>query len=247
MITTGTFQVMQKRHDIMNYTPEFRGILGTIPRNVTITIYGDSGHGKTEFAMRMVRALCLSGVYVDWISYEQGFGLDMQQLLQRNDMLSVGSYFSITDPDHKKNPDTTYLADLDNKIGKRGSADVFAIDSVQYMSITIADWLWLKKRHPKKGFIFISHKKGTLPDGVTAVKIGRDSLVRLLVKNYIAYPEKNRCGGKENYIIWEERARLLEPKLFEKWDKAKVKTLFTPLENTDNEHEGEGVIAENED
>jgi hypothetical protein len=234
MNTTNAFQVLQKTYDLMDYDPEFKGILGNIPMNVLMVVFGDSGHGKTEYVMRMVKSYCKKGVDVDWISYEQGHGLDMQMALRRNNMIELGKMFHISDPNHKKDPNTTYLQDLIKKIKGRNSSDVFVIDSLQYLGLTVKEYYELKNMFSKKGFIFISHKQGKLPEGTTAIKIGYDGGLRILVKNYIAYPEKNRFGGTEPYIIWEERARLLEQKFFAERDKQERKTLFNQPENAQN-------------
>jgi hypothetical protein len=238
MKTTGTFQILQKVYKLVQYPTEFKGLLGNIPLNISMLVFGDSGHGKTELVMRMVKGFCSCQINVDWISYEQGHGLDIQMALQRNEMIEVGSYFSVTDPNGDKNPNTTYLEDLYNKIGKRGSADLFVIDSAQYINITVTEYHALINKFPKKGFIFISHKEGKHPEGTTAKKIGYDGGCRILVKNYIAYPEKNRFGGKEPYIVWDEVARIREPKFFEDRDKTAKKTLFSESDNTQKAIEG---------
>ena len=243
MQSLNTFQIQQKVYDIMPYDEEFKGVLGNIPQSVMMLVFGDSGNGKSEFTMRLAKSLCKHKIYVDWVSYEQGHGLDMQMLLKRNNMIEVGSYFQVSDPNWKKDDDTSYLHDLDKKIGKRGSSDVFVIDSVQYMDITVKDYKWLKNRHKDKGFIFISHKEGKYPEGTTAKKIGYDGGCRILVKNFIAIPEKNRYGGNDPYFVWEERARMLEQKFFLEYDKKDKKTLFTQLEMAENRDEEEGVIA----
>lgn len=213
--------------DVMPYEPEFKGLLGNIPETVSITVYGDSGQGKTELVMRMVKSFCLHKIYVDWVSYEQGHGLDMQMALMRNKMIEVGAYFQVSDPhsrpkrkkDEPEEKPKTPLQELDEKIKARGSSDVFVIDSIQYLDITIDQYKWLRQRHKNKAFIFISHKDGKLPAGGTAKFIAYDGGCTIMAKNYIAYPIKNRFGGNDDYFIWEERARLIETKYFEKYDK----------------------------
>ena len=241
--TLGTFQILQKTYDLLAYDDEFKPLLGNIPDNIHILIFGDSGHGKTELGMRLVKSFCRGGTDVNWVSYEQGHGLDMQMALRRNGMLDVGSRFAVTDPHYAKKQNTTYLEDLRNKVEKRGSADLFVIDSIQYIDITVHEYFQLKNDFPAKGFIFISHKNGKDPDGKTALKVGYDGGCRILVKNYIAHPEKNRFGGTEPYVIWDEMARRREPKFFIEQDKQAAKTLFNqPVQHEKAAEEG-GVFA----
>lgn len=235
----GIFQILQKKYDLMKYDPAFKCVLGYIPQNVIMVVFGESGHGKTEFTMRLTKSFCQGKTKVDWISYEQGHGLDMQMALKRNNMIEVANYFSVTDPNYKKNPNTSYLEDLHSRVSKRGSADVFVIDSLQYMMITVADYYELKNKYPSKGFIFISHQNGREPDGTTAKKVAYDGGCTIRVKHYIAHPVKNRYGGNDPYIIWEERARLLEQKFFLERDK----TANNAPKIAENSHEDRGVSA----
>lgn len=239
MKTIGVFQLDQKKYQVMALPAEFIPLLGTIPENVIIIIYGDSGHGKTELAVRVVKGICSCGISVDWLSYEQGHGMDLQMAIRRNNMKEVADYFQITDPNWDKDPNTSYLDDLCEKIGKRGSPDLYVIDSIQYTRFTVVDYYYLKNKFKKKGFIFISHQDGSLPEGSTAKKILYDGGVGIRVKNYIAYPKKNRFGGTEPYLVWEERARLLEQKFFLERDK----TANNAPKIAENSHEDRGVSA----
>lgn len=242
MKTINPFQLEQKKYDTIELTPDFKPTFGSIPKNVHMVIFGDSGNGKTELVMRFVKCLCLLEVNVDWISYEQGHGMDLQQACMRNRMIEVKDYFQISDPD-SKDDNISYFEDLEDKVRKRGSCDVFVIDSIQYTRFTFDDYKKLKTLYKKKSFIWISHKDGKLPLGKVAKDVAYDGGITIMVKNFIAHVLKNRFGGYMAYIIWEERARLLEQKFFLDRDKAAKKTLFTEPENAENEAEEMGVDA----
>jgi hypothetical protein len=195
--------------------------------------------------MRFVKQLCQLEIYIDWISYEQSHGFDLQQAVIRNSMIDVAEYFQISDP-HDKDDEVTYFEDFENKVKKRGSCDVFVIDSVQFSDFTVKDYKYLLKKYKKKGFIWISHKEGRLPHGVVAQTIAKLGQITVLVKNYIAEPLKNRFGKNAKYVVYEERARLLEPKFFLERDKVAKASLFSPstvAENDETINEQEGVIA----
>lgn len=220
MKTIGVYQLGQKTYDILSLNDKFKPCFGSIPRNVEITFAGGSGHGKTEGVMQFVKHLCEIGLSIDWISYEQGHGFDLQQAVIRNNMIDVAKNFQITDPHADKDPNTTYFQDFENKVKKRGSPDIYVIDSTQYSHFTEADYLYLKRKYGhKKGFIWISHIEGRKLRGTLANTIAELGGVTVWVKNYIAEPVKNRFGGNEKFVIYEKRARLLEPKYFAELDK----------------------------
>ena len=238
MKSINVFQLEQKTYDTVELTDDFKPTFGNIPKNTHMVIFGDSGNGKTEFVMRFVKCLCMLGIDVDWISYEQGHGMDLQQACVRNKMIEVKQHFQISDPDSKED-NVSYFEDLEEKVRKRGSCDVFVIDSLQYTRFTFEDYKKLKRLYKKKSFIWISHKDGRLPAGPVAKAVAYDGAITILVKNFIAHVLKNRFGGWAAYIIWEQRARLLDAKFFLQYDKGAQK----PEINAENEAEEMGVDA----
>ncbi|MDO3641956.1 hypothetical protein [Mucilaginibacter sp. L3T2-6] len=227
MKTIGAYQMLQKTYDTINVGGEWGECIPEIPKGVHITFLGDTGEGKTEGAMQFVKQLCSQGVSVDWVSYEQSHGLDLQKAVRRNNMIDVAEYFQISDPHADKDDDISYFDDFKNKVLARNSPDFYVIDSTQFSEFDKKDFAFLltNRKCKKKGFIWISHKEpsGKLPMGILAQTIARLGHITLLVKNYIAEPKKNRFGGNRKYVIYEERARVLEPKFFEERDKERLK------------------------
>jgi len=212
MRTIGVFQLEQKKYDTIDLKQEFQPTFGRIPKNVHITIYGDSGTGKTEFAIRYVKALCELELDVDWISYEQGHGFDLQQACIRNNMKEVAANFQLSDPDSDKPDDVSYFEDLENKVRKRGSADIFVIDTVQFTDFTIANFKTLLKKYKRKGFIWLSHKEpsGKLPKGIVAQDIARLGGITILVKDYIAEPGTSLKNSRYLVFIFHLTSRLVK-------------------------------------
>ncbi|WP_143960254.1 P-loop NTPase family protein [Litoribacter populi] len=237
---------------------KFAGTLGKIPYNFSAVIYGFSGNGKTEFCMQMAKMLCQFGK-VAWLSYEQRHGSDLQEATKRNRMDEESGVFYPIDP-IEGTEGVGLLEDLDNYLKKRNSPDFIFIDSIDYTGFSWADYTYLKNRYgQKKAFIFISHsnKNGALKKEISS-KILFDGGMGIFVSKYIAHPEKNRFGGFEPYLVWEERARELNPAFF-----AKRVTEGTPkkgkgakgkkpdqqaglFENSDSEREGESIKIHSE-
>jgi hypothetical protein len=213
--------------------------MGKIPYNFIAVIYGFSGNGKTEFCMQLAKELCKFGT-VGWLGYEQRHGSDLQEATRRNNMDDVSGKFFPIDPIDGIPEGVTLLEDLDNYLKKRNSPDFVFIDSVDYTGFTWEDYVFLKNKYGKrKSFIFISHstKSGALKKAISE-RIVFDGGLGIFVSKYIATPEKNRYGGFEPYVVWEERARLVNPLFFAKQVKeTQVSSIKTKDKKRKKEHE----------
>jgi len=216
MKSLGVFQFQQKTFKKLPINPKFRAILGSIPKDFICIIYGESGNGKTEFCIQMAKHLTEFGV-VGWLSYEQGHGYDLQRAVNRNEMQNCpkGS-FIIIDPVADVPKGVTLFEDVMNYLGKRSSPDFIFFDSWDYTNFTFDQYKELKllAKIKNKALIFISHANGKKPKKTTGEQIEYDGGIGILVKKFIAYPMKSRFGGEGDYIIYEERAKLLNPKYF---------------------------------
>lgn len=218
MKVLGVKQFHQKKFKLLNLKKsKFNSILGNVPKFFTAVIYGFSGNGKTEFTIMLAKELSKHG-RVLWLSYEQRHGYDLQMASKRNEMHKTSGNFLVSDPLANLPKDVTLLQDLDNYLDRRGSADYVVIDSLDYTEFSKADYKYLKNKYfNKKGFIFIAHssKNGSLNKA-----IGRDIVfdggMGILVKDFIAYPDKNRFGGFEPFVVFEDQARKRNPIFFSK-------------------------------
>ena len=215
MKSLGVDQFLNKKFKLLGIKGKWAETLGSLPKNFVGIVYGNSGNGKTEFLIQLAKYLCKFGK-VAWVSYEQGHGYDLQRAVDRNDMQDVAGKFIIVDPIARRNPKKTLFEELMSQIGKRNSPQFFIIDSYDYVRFTQEEYQQLKEAFGhKKGIIFISHEHGGKPKRAVAQHIEYDGGFSLQVKKMIAYPIKNRFGGFEPYVIWEERARQLNKAFFE--------------------------------
>lgn len=243
MKALGIKQFHQKKFKLMDLDGSpFKTTLGNVPKHFTCVIGGFSGNGKTEFCIRLAKELCNHGK-VAWFSYEQRHGFDLQTATMRNKMEDVSGLFIPVDPIADKPEHVSFLEDLDNYLSKRNSPDYIFIDSVDYTEWKKADYLYLKEKYEgKKSFIFICHTdKSGNPRKSIANDIIFDGGMFILVQKYIATPQKNRFGGFEPYVIWEEKARELNPLFFDPKSKVKAKPTAQQtqlFEKSDSESEG---------
>jgi len=214
MKVLGTYQFQQKKFKLMGLKGEFAPHLGDIPFAFVMEIFGNSGNGKTEYCIRFAKALASHGK-VAWFSYEQGHGYDLQQAVNRNKMNDVNGQFYIIDPNDGREKNKSYLEELDDYLSKRNSPDFIFIDSIDYTRFTFDDYTFLKNKFGKrKAFIFISHANGKRPKSAIGERILYDGGIGIYIDRFIGTVVKNRFGGFEDFMVFEQRARELNPAYF---------------------------------
>ncbi len=212
----GIKQFHQKTFSLLDLkNSKFAGVLGNVTRHFTCVIYGYSGNGKTEFCVQLAKELASFG-RVAWLSYEQRHGFDLQTATKRNKMEEVSGNFIPIDPLANIDKGVSLLEDLYNYLIKKGSPEYIFIDSLDYTGFTFDDYKILKEKFDgKKTLIFIAHadKAGNLKKSVSR-DVLFDGGMGIRVKDFIAEAEKNRYGGFEPYIIYEQKARERNPAFF---------------------------------
>lgn len=222
MKVLGVKQFHQKTFKLLALkASKFAGILGKVPKYFTAVIYGFSGNGKTEFSITLAKELSKFGKVL-WLSYEQRHGFDLQTATKRNEMQENSGKFLVADPLENLSEGTSLLEDLDTYLSGRGSADYIFIDSLDYTGFNMKDYKYLKNKYfGKKGFIFIAHSTyNGIPNKAVTRDIIFDGGMGLFVKDFIAFPTKNRFGGFDPYIVFEEQAKERNPLFFAKREAA---------------------------
>lgn len=229
MKVLGIKQFHQKTFKLLDLqSSKFKGLLGHVPRFFIAVLYGFSGNGKTELAVSLAKEMARYGK-VAWLSYEQRHGFDLQQATTRNNMQEVSGNFMVIDPIANKPANVSLLEDLDDYLSKRNSPDYVFFDSIDYTGFTWDDYVFLKNKYDgKKGLFFIAHstKSGVLKKRISE-QILFDGGMGFHVSDFICFPEKNRFGGIEPYVIYEKLARIRNPAFFTKRLQAQM-----PPENT---------------
>ncbi len=190
--------LLSKKFEIMPFSGIWEQSFGKPCKQFSMMIYGDSGSGKTELAIKFCKYLTNFGI-VHYDSIEQGISHTLQMAMERNNMEQVADKFKILDKEQ--------LPELTARLRKQRSADFLVIDSIQYLRMTKEEYFNFKNEfYPKKGIIFISHiEKGTLK-GALARDIWYDVDIQVPVEGFKGFPKKRLNGGGAPYIINAERA-----------------------------------------
>lgn len=190
-------QVLRTRFKVLPFEGEWKDAIGCPELTGSWIIWGNSGNGKTRFALQLCKYLCQFG-RVAYDSLEEGVSVSLVKAIKETHMMEVRRKFVVLD----KEP----IDQLTERLEKPKSPDIVCVDSLQYTGMSYEQYKALKERFPKKLFIWISHAEGMLPEGRVAKKVRFDSNVKVFVQAYRAEPV-SRYGGGKPYIIWEEGYR----------------------------------------
>lgn len=190
-------QVLRTRFKVLPFEGEWKDAIGCPELTGSWIVWGNSGNGKTRFALQLCKYLCQFG-RVAYDSLEEGVSVSLVKAIKETSMMDVRRKFVVLD----KEP----IDQLTERLEKPKSPDIVCVDSLQYTGMSYEQYKALKERFPKKLFIWISHAEGMLPEGRVAKKVRFDSNVKVFVQAYRAEPV-SRYGGGKPYIIWEEGYR----------------------------------------
>jgi replication-associated recombination protein RarA len=184
-------QMESMKFKTMQFEADWLESFGTPGTAGAWIIWGNTGNGKTTFALRLAKYLS----NFDTVAYntiEEGLKLSFQQAVKAANMKEVKNKFKILDGES--------VAELRYRLRKNKSPNIIFIDSVQYTNLTRETYKALLNDFPKKLFIFISHAEGTKPKGKVADAIAYDADVKIRIEGYRAYPI-SRFGGNQPFTI----------------------------------------------
>ncbi|MDP2723171.1 MAG: ATP-binding protein [Bacteroidales bacterium] len=189
-------QLINTEFSLIDFNDQWAASFGKPEVSGVWIFWGDSGNGKTRFAMQLARELTKYGK-VCYDSLEEGARLSMKRAVIAENMISVARKFLIL---HREP-----IEDIIMRLAKRRSPDVIFIDSYQYSGLTKRTYIELKEKFPKKLFIFLSHAEGKHPEGRSAKFVRYDADIKGRIEGYKVFPV-SRYGGGEPYVIWDEGA-----------------------------------------
>lgn len=197
---------LTKKFDLLPFTGIWQQSFGQPCRQDSMIIYGSSGSGKTELAIKLGKYLTQFGK-VAFNSLEQRESHTLQMSLERNSLDMVSDKFQLIPGEQ--------LSELAERLRKQRSPDFIITDSLQYLDAKKEEYLEFKEEFfKKKGLIWISQVIGkpkleNIDDkikGALANSVWYDVDIQIPVVGFKAFPQKRLNGGGEEYIINHEKS-----------------------------------------
>jgi len=191
--------VIKASFEAVEFEGVWKELIGTPELRGSWLIYGNSGCGKTTFALQLAKYLS-NFRKVAYNPLEQGLSLSFQNSWNCVGMGDVGSRISVLDKED--------MDDLRLRLAKRKSPEVVIIDSLTCLpGFGKKEYVSLVRSFPTKLFIFVAHERRGEPDPAIAITVRRLSEVKMFVEGYkVTATSRFREGGEGEYVIWEEGA-----------------------------------------
>jgi len=181
----GIQEFLDKKFDYYDVNSTFKPLLGLPEKNFRAIVWGDSGSGKTTLSMQMTAYLSTWGkVYYN--SVEQGLSKSLQDVALRCniDKCKPGSIMF------------DYCQTFEGMVEKidKGKPRFVFIDSIQYMSLTVKQYIQLIETFPRRAFVLVSWC-----DKAGNPKYEAAQNIRYMVDIKIqTYQHNNRCMARSD-------------------------------------------------
>lgn len=190
-------QLLAQKKETFELSPEWKIAFGEPEVIGTWIIWGQSGNGKTTFALSLAKELSRHGVVL-YNSLEEGASLSLMNAAERVGLQHVNRRVRFVCED---------MDTLLSRLKKRRSPKIVFIDSFQYTQMSYKQYIEFKEQLPNHLLIFVSHADGNNPSGRSAKSVMYDSMLKIWVEGYRAF-SKGRFIGERAWInIWEEAAQ----------------------------------------
>lgn len=186
------------KFQVAEFTGEWLAMIGRPELRGAWIIFGESGSGKTHFALQLLAYLTRFADKVAYDTIEQGYSLSFQNSWNEANMGEVGNKVVIYDKEQ--------IPALRSRLRKRKSPQVVVIDSITALvGFTRTTFASLINEFPDKLFIFIAHEEGGKPYPAVARHVRKLAEVKIRVEGFKAFTI-SRFGGGEPFVIWPEGA-----------------------------------------
>lgn len=187
---------------VADFTGEWLATFGKPELRGAWIIFGESGSGKTHFALSLLAYLTQ---FVDKAAYdtiEQGLSLSFKNSWLDANMAEVGNKVVVYSKEQ--------IPALRERLRKRKSPQVVVIDSITALvGFTRSTFASLIDEFPNKLFIFIAHEENGKPYPAVARHVRKLAEVKIRVEGFKAFPVTRFAtaeGGGEEFVIWPEGA-----------------------------------------
>lgn len=193
-------QLDTKRLITMPFDGEWQALMGQPERAGSWLIWGNSGNGKTSFALQLAGYLTRFG-RVAYNSLEEGISESLKRNVRINGLVGVKRLLLL---------DKEPMDELVERLRRPKAPNIIIIDSLQYSGMNYREYKQLRDEFRSRLFVFVSHADGKEPAGRTARSVRYDANVKIYIEGYRAYAV-SRYGGGEPYIIWQSGAEKVTP------------------------------------
>lgn len=191
-------QLLAQKKVTIELSEEMRLAFGEPEAIGTWIIWGQSGNGKTTFALQLAKELS-SHSRVLYNSLEEGDSLSLMHAVERVGLREVGNRVQFVCED---------IPTLTKRLKKRRSPKIVFIDSLQYTQMEYKDYIAFKEALPKHLLIFISHARGKQPEGRIGQSVKFDAMLKIWVEGYRAHSMGRFKGERGDVDIWREGAEI---------------------------------------
>lgn len=193
--------IEDRKHEYIPFDGEWYQAFGCPEKTGCWIIWGKAGQGKSRFALLLARKFEELGYRVLFLTLEMGDSDDFKSDINGSGIRSGVSNMIFSD--------NCTIGELDEYLNKQRSPDVIIIDSIQYFEkicgAKAAEVIQLRKKYPKKIFVFISHIEGNEVEGKMAYEVKRDSFKRIYVEGFRAlHIGRGKGGPRKYFVIWDK-------------------------------------------
>lgn len=186
----------KKKFRVLPFEGVWRDSFGEVEIGSRWLIYGDSGHGKTEFACQIAKYVGQWGKVI-YASAEQGESSSMQKPWTRNKMQERRKVELVSDFNFEE---------LVEKITKTKRLKMVVVDSIDYLNMSKEQYVELDKVAKNVMLLFIAWADGKQPKSRAAKDIQYMTSVKIRIVDFVAFG-RSRYGGNIPYVIYEEKAK----------------------------------------
>ncbi len=195
----GLKEIYSWKFDRLELPEEWANHLGRMPHNFRMLIEGESGHGKTEYIIKLAKMLATHVGKVHYNSTEQGKSADFQNAVIRNNMDELNDgMFMLADANQRT------FEGWFNKVQKHNRGRVLRLDSMDYMHLTFKQYQQIHERFKKNKAIIINSWGDPMAGAAKRIRYTCDYKVK--VKDFKAYI-RSRHGGSQPFVIWDKKTK----------------------------------------
>lgn len=194
--------VCDARFEVADFEGRWLASIGKPELRGAWIIYGESGSGKTHFALELLAYVSRFVKQAAYDTIEQGLSLSFQRAWNDAGMIEAGNRVIVYAKEQ--------MPELRARLKKRRSPEIVVIDSITALTgFTRTSFTQLLDEFPDKLFIFIAHEEGGKPYPAVAKHVRKLSEVKIRVEGFKAFVTSRfsgKDGGGADFIIWPEGA-----------------------------------------